>query len=104
MGSARSSSLEKAWRVSRALTARSQKAIVRGRGAPFARPDEQFGDLGRQGHGRVADPLCKIDGEAPFAGVGGSNRGADATLDGGFDNHAPHQKTEFLDAMPRLRR
>ncbi len=77
-----------------------QKAIVRRRGAPFARPDQHFGDPGRRGHGRIADTLGKIDGEALFAGMGGSNGGADATLDGGFDTHPPHQKTKLLDARP----
>ncbi len=100
MGLAKSSNLENRLPCVAGPQGALEKDIVPRRRAPFTGPDEHFGDLGRQRHGRVANPLSKIDGETPFAGVGGTGRGADAAVDGGFDDHAPHQKAEFLNAIP----
>ena len=77
-----------------------EKDIVSRRRAPFTDSDQHFGDLGGRGHCRVANPMSEIDGETPFAGGGASGCGADAAVDGGFDDHAPHEKAEFLNAIP----
>ena len=66
---------------------------------PFAGPHQHFSDLGHQGHGRIANPLRQIEGESPFAGIRVTGWSPDAAVNGRFDNHAPHQQAEFLNAF-----